>query len=88
MIADVETERSHLAGHGDPVLARHVDIEHGDMRAGRPNQVQRLLAIRGFADDQERTIGGENLAQTLAEDRMVVGDDDADVSRSVASAIG
>ena len=50
----------------------------GGRPAERAGQPHRVLAVARLADDHEARLRLEQAAQALAEDRVVVGDDDAD----------
>ena len=56
----------------------HGEIEEQDVRLELAHQLDGLRAVRGFADDAEARLHLQQLAQPVAEDGMVVGDEDAD----------
>ena len=75
--------------HGQPVCAdgagdvdagtkRHLDVEHGDVGEVLPDQAQPLFAVAGLGDDLDLAAGLEELADPLADDGMVVCQQNAD----------
>jgi hypothetical protein len=57
-----------------------------DVRLEVAGQPHRLVAVRGFRHDDEPVFGLEKGAETLAEDRVIVRDEDADAFRSAHGA--
>lgn len=68
------------ARDSEAVHLRHVDVEDGDLGLERLNPLQRRLAVAGFGDDFELRVGLDHLPQSLAHNRMIVGNQHADVS--------
>src|SRR5437660_1521861 len=63
--------------HGvDPIHERHVEIQNGHLRTEVPRQPDRLDAVRGLPDDGKPLTLEEPL-QALADDDVVVGEDDS-----------
>ena len=75
----VSGERSRSCG-GDPEagVAGHGDVEHGDIGVEARGQLQRLGAGGGFGDDGEAGLALQHVADPGADDRVIVGDQDAD----------
>src|SRR5690606_6036394 len=65
-----------LAGGGQPVEPRHLDVEDGDIGFELAHELHRLVAAAGLADDLVALLL-EGLLQVEADDRLVLGDDDA-----------
>src|SRR5439155_22014319 len=61
----------------DAVEARHADVHENERGEQAPSLVDRLAAIRGLAHDLDVRRGLEELAETGADERLVVGDQDA-----------
>src|SRR6185503_13441924 len=57
------------------VLPRHVVVEHRDLPGHAPREVDHFLPVARLADHLEILLDREHLAQALAHDRMIVGDD-------------
>lgn len=63
--------------HGvDPIHERHVEIQNGHLRTEVPRQPDRLDAVRGLPDDG-KPLTLEEALQALADDDVVVGEDDS-----------
>src|SRR6266540_4470540 len=57
---------------------RHADIEHNDVRFQLRRFVDRLRAVGRLPDDLDVSARFQDSDETLANDRMVVGDEDPD----------
>jgi hypothetical protein len=68
----------HLLDELDPALARHRHVEDQHVEVLGADAGDHLVAVGGLGDDAHVVGGLEQLAQPLAEDRVVVGDGDAD----------
>src|ERR1700730_1721760 len=60
--------------HGVPVKPWHVQVEQQHVRAGGGDDVHRLPAVSGLADDLDVWFLAEQVAQPLPDDAVVVGD--------------
>jgi len=60
--------------HRVPVQPRHVQIEQQHVRAGGGDDGDRLPAVAGFARDLDVRFLAEQVAQSVPDDAMVVGD--------------
>ena len=56
------------------------DIDDGDIDGGIAQRTERLLKILGFADDGEIGLFVDELAETLADDGMIVDEEHAGFS--------
>ena len=65
-----------LAGRGQPVEARHLDVEDGEVGLELAHELDRLVAPARLADDLVALLL-EGLLQVEADDGLVLGDDDA-----------
>lgn len=65
-----------LLGGGDPVEDRHLHIEDDQVRLVLPGQLDRLLPVSGLTDDRV-PLFFEHLFEVEADERLVLGDDDA-----------
>ncbi len=63
---------------GDPALARKLDVEDHDRRLLRAHGGKHLVAALDLADDGEVLDRLEQPPQPLAEERMIVADEDSD----------
>ena len=59
------------------VDAGHVQVHQDDVRIQVPGQAYRFRAVRRLADDREVRVALEHAAQSVANDRMVVDDEDS-----------
>ena len=64
--------------HGVPVKRWHVQVEQQHVRAGGGDDVHRLPAVSGLADDLDVWFLAEQVAQPLPDNAVVVGDHHAD----------
>src|SRR5438045_4282503 len=64
-------------GRLDAIDAGHVEVHHDDVRLLFCGEAYRLLAVGGLTHDGGLRQGGEQGAQALAEDRMVIGEEHA-----------
>ena len=64
--------------HRVPVKSGHVQVEQQDVGAGGGDDVERLPAFSGFADDLDVRLLAEQVAQPVPDDAVVVGDDHPD----------
>src|SRR5450631_1990179 len=62
----------------DAVLSRHCDVEHQHVAGGLPYVLHHFGVIRRLADDLEVGLRRKDLAQALADHRMIIGDQNAD----------
>ena len=69
---------SDSAGGLDPVQVGHADIHQHDVGPQRPGGLDRLTPVAGLANDLEVGLGVEDHAEACADERLVVGDQDAD----------
>ena len=60
----------------EPGLAVHVEVEHEHGRAMRAGEALGVGDGAGLGDDLQRVVGVDQQAQALADDGVVVGDDD------------
>jgi len=70
-----EAEFTRRPRHRETVLERHRQIEHCHVKGRVLQTRERLFAVGGFGDDFESRVGLDDLAQTLAEDRVIVGNE-------------
>ena len=74
-----------VAMHGtddaEPVETGHLVIDQRDVGPLPTDQLERFDPVVGFAHDDEAAVLGQPSANTIAEERVVVGDDDAHPSR-------
>ena len=66
----------HPARNVDPALARHLDVQNGDVRFEFLDGEDSLLAILRFGDDVDPPGSLEQLTNPGANDGMIVGQDD------------
>jgi hypothetical protein len=57
--------------------SRHVIVQEGEVWSVFGDETERLGPVGGNADQDQIILGGDHLAQSLANARVVVGDDDA-----------
>ncbi len=62
----------------EPGRHRHEQVEQEDVGPQVRREPDRVPAVAGFANDAHRGIRFEQLAQRLAKQRMVIGNDDGD----------
>src|SRR5204863_10212365 len=55
-----------------PAPARHGKVENGDVPVERANELERFIAVLGFADHFHVALRGQDLFQTTPNDRVVV----------------
>ena len=68
-----------LFGHVEPAEAGHPDVEHRDVGRRAANHVERRGPVADRGDHLHVGLRLHDLLQTMAKNRMVVGDDDANV---------
>ena len=68
-----------------PSSCGHLDVHHHDVGQRLADDVQRVAAVGGGADDLDAVERAEQGDQPVADDLVVVGDDDPDRARSCAS---
>ena len=73
----VEVLRTQLLHQRDAVRPRHVEVENEDVGAMRPQQPGYIVRIAGEGGDFDAAALLEQLGQSLAEQGMVVDEDDA-----------
>ena len=66
-----------VPGGGEPVDARHLDVEDREVGLELAHELDRLVAAAGLADDLV-ALFLEDLLEVEADDRLVLGDDDTD----------
>ena len=71
---------AHLFRDVESAKRRHPDVEHGDVWSRAANHGQRRGAVADGVDDLHVGLRLDDLPQAMAEYRMVVGDDHANVS--------
>jgi hypothetical protein len=64
-----------LAQYLEAWPARHREVEQQNIRLDAPGDVDGFVAIPGFSDHFEALFGLEQLAESVAENRVIVGDD-------------
>ena len=64
--------------HAVPVQPGHVQVEQQHVGAGGGDDVHRLAAVSGLARDLDVRLLAEQVAQSVPDDAMVVGDDHPD----------
>ena len=62
--------------HLQPALPWHVDIQDRNRRVELADHPKRLLAISGLPNHSQRWIAVDHFTKPLAEDRVIIGDDD------------
>jgi hypothetical protein len=60
------------------VHARHPDVHHDDVRVAPAGQLDRGRAVGGLADDSDAFLLFQDHAEALAQERLVVNEDDRD----------
>ena len=68
----------HLHRRVQPVHLGHGHVHDDDIRVGLLDQRHGVQAVAGFADDLQVRVVLENAAEPLADQRVVVDQDDAD----------
>src|SRR5882762_6005522 len=59
----------------DPVLARHVVIDDGDVPRHATAELDDFTSVPGFADNGNVRLGAEHLFQALPDHRVIIGDE-------------
>src|SRR5262245_2515414 len=72
-----ETELFDCARNCESVFEGHRQIEHRHVNRRVLQASERLLTVAGFSDDCQLRVSLNRKAQTLAEDRVVVSDENA-----------
>ena len=70
-----------LLGRVDPLAVerrRHADVGDEDLRLGRVGAGDRLVVVRADPDDAEVVVALDERAHALADDEVVVGEEDRD----------
>ena len=75
---DPRCDPGQLPGGGDAVELRHVQVEQGDVGLGEQHLADRLASVGSDTGHLEVRDRAEQGGQPGTDDRMVVGDDDAD----------
>jgi hypothetical protein len=70
--------RNDRSGRLNPVHAGHPDIHHDDVRVAAANEIERGRAVGGLADDDDARFLFEDHAESLAQERLIVDEDDGD----------
>src|SRR5262245_49739206 len=65
----------------DTVLARHRNVQEHHIALFRPDERQRLHAVRGFAGNDHVLLERNELLQTRTHDGVIIGDEDSDYGR-------
>ncbi len=79
-MAAVASVAGDATGRLEPVHLRHPDVHEEDVRAFAAREVDRLDAVRGFADDLDVGRRTQQHREPAAHEGLVVGDGDADHS--------
>src|SRR5439155_16999945 len=66
----------------EAVDARHANVHQHEIGLQPPRRLDRLEAVSGLSHDLDLRIHLEELAKARADERLVVGDDDADAQRA------
>src|SRR5262249_49078407 len=69
--------RRDLARGGDAVDVRHAHVHQHHVGLRQPALLDRLTAVRGFADDDDRVVGGQDGSQAGTHEVVVVDDQNA-----------
>src|SRR5690606_23320652 len=77
-----------LLGHGDPVEAGHLEGEDGDVGPVVPAGGHRLRPGGGLRDDLDVLLEPEEPGEGVADEVLVVGEEDADHGASIVSGAG
>src|SRR5699024_7957717 len=67
-----EVLRDDLAGRGDPVQHRHLDVHDDDVGRRGARQLERLLPVARLTDDLDVVLDREHHREPGADDRLVV----------------
>jgi hypothetical protein len=70
--------RGQLTQHIDAALLRHPDVKQQHIDFRTRHALDRLRAILGFAGDDDLRIHLQQRADSLADEELIVGDEDAD----------
>ena len=62
--------RAQAAGHLDPGHVRQLQVEHDDVRPGRPDHAQRLRAVGGRRDERDVDVCRHHLLDVLEPRRL------------------
>jgi hypothetical protein len=81
----VAAQRGHLARRLDAVELGHADVHQHDVGRQATRLLDRRVAVGRLADDVDVLLGVEDHAEAGAHQRLVVGDQDADHSGSLAT---
>ena len=76
--ADARCLGGQLGGHGDPVEPRHLDVEEGDVDVVAADGVEHGVATIHLGHDLEVTLEVEQRRQRPPDERLVVGEQEAD----------
>ena len=72
---------AHLAHHGEPIEARHLHIEEHDLGAQARDGAAGFRSVLAFGHDLKLAVGGEQVANGFARQRLVVHYHGADHAR-------
>src|SRR5690242_12166362 len=75
---DGQASLLNLSSHFHTAEFGHVHIEDSDVGLELGNQAKSRISISSFCQDLQLWIGGDRLPKPLANDGMVVGNDDRD----------
>ena len=72
-------------GRGDAVEARHAHVHQHDVGGRDRQRLDRLAAVGRLADDGHVGLGVDHELEAVADQRLVVGDEDADHDAGIAA---
>ena len=75
----IGVEAAHVAADLDAAAVGQLHVEHCDLRSGCPNPGNGVGASAGLADDFDRAVGLEQLANALAHELVVVEQEHGDL---------
>jgi hypothetical protein len=75
------------AGRLDAVKFGHLDVHQGNVGGGRANEVHRLDSVGGGAHDVDVRLGFEDGGDPVADELVVVGDDNPDHGRAMPGSV-
>src|SRR3954447_15246749 len=70
---------AHRVEHAEAVEARHDEVEDEHVGLQGSDELERLMAVVGLTDDLDRRVTNERPDDSLADEREVVGGDDANL---------
>ena len=68
------------AGDGEAVPDGHAEVDDGHVGPVRERQLHGRATVVGLGDDDEPRVADDDPREALADDRMVIGDQDADLT--------